>query len=70
MLGLMGSVAEFERSIIKERQSEEIARAKTRGIYKGRVKPRRHRSMQPRRLSQLCRQISHLASFGFRPFAR
>ena len=34
MLGLMGSMAEFERSIIKERQSEGIARAKTRGIYK------------------------------------
>lgn len=27
MLGLMGSVAEFERSIIKERQAEGIARA-------------------------------------------
>ena len=32
MLGLMGSVAEFERSIIKERQAEGIARAKARGV--------------------------------------
>lgn len=38
MLGLMGSVAEFERSIIKERQAEGIAHAKARGVYKGRVK--------------------------------
>ena len=38
MLGLMGSVAEFERSIIKERQAEGIAQAKARGVYKGRAK--------------------------------
>jgi len=38
MLGLMGSVAESERSIIKERQAEGIARAKARGVYKGRAK--------------------------------
>ena len=38
MLGLLGSVAEFERSIIRERQAEGIARAKARGIYKGRAK--------------------------------
>lgn len=36
MLGLMGSVAEFERSIIKERQAERIAHAKARGVHKGR----------------------------------
>jgi DNA invertase Pin-like site-specific DNA recombinase len=38
MLGLLGSVAEFERSIIRERQAEGIARAKVRGVYKGRAK--------------------------------
>ncbi len=38
MLGLMGSVAEFERAVIKERQAEGIARAKGRGVYKGRAK--------------------------------
>lgn len=38
MLGLMGSVDEFERSIIKERQAGGIARAKARGVYKGRAK--------------------------------
>ena len=38
MLGLLGSVAEFERSIICERQAEGIAKAKARGVYKGRAK--------------------------------
>lgn len=37
MLGLLGSVAEFERSIIRERQAEGIAQAKKRGVYKGRA---------------------------------
>jgi len=38
MLGLLGAVAEFERSIIRERQAEGIARAKKRGVYKGRAR--------------------------------
>lgn len=38
MLGLLGSIAEFERSLIRERQAEGIARAKERGVYKGRSK--------------------------------
>ena len=38
MLGLLGSVAEFERAIIRERQAEGIAKAKARGVYKGRAK--------------------------------
>ena len=38
MLCLMGSVADFERSIIRERHAEGIARAKGRGVYKGRAK--------------------------------
>ena len=33
MLGLLGSVAEFERAIIRERQAEGIAEAKKRGVY-------------------------------------
>lgn len=36
MLGLLGTVAEFERAIIRERQAEGIARAKERGVYSGR----------------------------------
>lgn len=36
MLNLLGSFAEFERAIIRERQREGIALAKQRGVYKGR----------------------------------
>nr|WP_274707294.1 helix-turn-helix domain-containing protein [Corynebacterium curieae] len=35
---MLGSVAEFERAIIRERQAECIAKAKARGVYKGRAK--------------------------------
>ena len=37
MLGILGSFAEFERSIIRERQAEGIALAKREGKYKGRA---------------------------------
>ncbi|WP_131783874.1 recombinase family protein [Legionella gresilensis] len=36
LLSVMGAFAEFERSLIKERQMEGIALAKKRGTYKGR----------------------------------
>ncbi|MGP5115232.1 recombinase family protein [Corynebacterium casei] len=36
LLSMLGAVAEFERSIIRERQADGIARAKARGVYKGR----------------------------------
>lgn len=36
LLSMLGAVAEFERSLIRERQSEGIALAKARGVYKGR----------------------------------
>ena len=36
MLTIMGAIAEFERSLIKERQKEGIVIAKTAGKYKGR----------------------------------
>ena len=35
-LSILGAVAEFERSMIKERQREGIAKAKAKGVYKGR----------------------------------
>ncbi|MEJ6014474.1 recombinase family protein [Corynebacterium sp. H127] len=37
MLGILGSIAQFERSLIRERQAEGIARAKARGVYTGRA---------------------------------
>jgi len=36
MLSIMGAVAEFERSLLLERQREGIAIAKTKGVYRGR----------------------------------
>lgn len=43
MLNLLGSVAEFEREIMLERQREGIAKAKAEGKYKGRAPTaRRH----------------------------
>ena len=36
LLSMLGAVAEFERAMIRERQAEGIAKAKERGVYKGR----------------------------------
>jgi DNA invertase Pin-like site-specific DNA recombinase len=36
MLQLLGAIGQFERSLIRERQREGIAIARTKGIYKGR----------------------------------
>lgn len=38
----MGSFAEFERALLKERQREGIELAKRRGVYKGRQKCLNH----------------------------
>ena len=38
LLQLLGAVAEFERSMIRERQREGIDMAKERGVYKGRTR--------------------------------
>lgn len=38
MLGIMGSLAEWERSVIRERQMQGIAIAKEKGVYRGRKK--------------------------------
>jgi DNA invertase Pin-like site-specific DNA recombinase len=38
MLGIMGSLSEWERSVIRERQLQGIAIAKAAGVYKGRKK--------------------------------
>jgi DNA invertase Pin-like site-specific DNA recombinase len=37
MLNVLGSVAEFERSIMLERQREGVAKAKADGKYRGRA---------------------------------
>jgi DNA invertase Pin-like site-specific DNA recombinase len=38
LLSMMGAFAEFERALIRERQKEGIAIAKSKGLYKGRKK--------------------------------
>lgn len=38
MLNMLGSFAEFERSLIKSRQAEGIKLAKQKGVYRGRSK--------------------------------
>lgn len=48
MLSVMGAFAEFERSLIKERQWEGIALAQQRGVHKGRKK-----SLTPERAAEL-----------------
>jgi DNA invertase Pin-like site-specific DNA recombinase len=37
MLSMLGAFAEYERTLIRERQREGIAKAKKRGVYKGRT---------------------------------
>ena len=48
MLSVMGTFAEFERALIKERQREGIALAKKRGAYRG-----RKRTLSPEQIIQL-----------------
>jgi DNA invertase Pin-like site-specific DNA recombinase len=38
MLSMLGAFAEYERTLIRERQAEGIAKAKERGVYRGRQK--------------------------------
>jgi len=54
LLSVMGAFAEFERSLIKERQKEGIALAKQKGKYKGRVK-----SLSPTLLDEIKHQIEN-----------
>lgn len=44
MLNMLGAFAEFERTLIKERQREGIEKAKERGVYKGRTADMRKRA--------------------------
>jgi DNA invertase Pin-like site-specific DNA recombinase len=53
LLSMLGAVAEFERSLIKERQREGIAIAKGKGVYKGR-KP----ALTPEQAADLRRRVT------------
>ncbi len=48
MLSVMGAFAEFERSLIRERQREGIALAKARSAYRG-----RKRALSPEKIAEL-----------------
>jgi DNA invertase Pin-like site-specific DNA recombinase len=52
LLSLLGAVAEFERSMIRERQREGIALAKKKGVYKGR-KP----SLTADQIKEICTRL-------------
>lgn len=52
LLGVMGSVAAFERAMIRERQAEGIALAKQRGVYKGRA-----RRLSPQQIEQARQRV-------------
>ena len=51
MLNMLGSIAEFERSLMLERQREGIAKAKGEGKYKGRAPTARAKGDDVRRLA-------------------
>ena len=53
MLSVMGAFAEFERSLIKERQREGIALAKKRGAYRGRKK-----ALSPQEVAELNQRVA------------
>jgi DNA invertase Pin-like site-specific DNA recombinase len=53
MLSVMGAFAEFERSLLRERQREGIALAKRRGAYRG-----RKRSLNSEQIGEVKRRIA------------
>lgn len=53
LLSVLGAIAEFERSLIRERQLEGIAIAKKRGLYKGRKK-----ALAPNQIQEIKQRIS------------
>lgn len=61
MLNMLGAVAQFERSMIRERQREGIAKAKQAGKYKGR-KPNEERNQIIRELRAEGLSIRKIAS--------
>ena len=54
MLSVMGAFAEFERTLIKERQREGIALAQQRGAYRGRKK-----TLMPERAAELVQRAAN-----------
>ena len=59
MLSVMGAFAEFERSLIRERQREGIALAKQRGAYKG-----RNKTLTPERAAEFVQRVDVVTIIG------
>jgi DNA invertase Pin-like site-specific DNA recombinase len=59
MLNVLGSVAQFEREVMLERQREGIAKAKSEGKFKGRAPTARRKADEVRALAQagMTRQV-------------
>ena len=64
LMMILGAVAEFERSLILERQREGIAIAKARGAYKGRrpigeakIVEIKNLVLEGKRISQIAREL-------------
>ena len=58
MLSMLGAVAEYERTLIRERQREGIAKAKLRGVYRGR--PRKNTDHE--RIAQIVAEATALGA--------
>jgi len=53
LLSMLGAVAEFERSLIRERQKEGVQIAKANGVYKG-----RKQSMTDGRIAEIKQRVA------------
>lgn len=58
MLSMLGAFAEYERTLIRERQREGIAKARERGVYRGR--PRKH--VDAERIAQIVAEATALGA--------
>jgi DNA invertase Pin-like site-specific DNA recombinase len=58
MLSMLGAVAEYERTLIRERQREGIAKAKQRGVYKG----RKRKLTDPAQIQQIVAEATALGA--------
>ena len=61
MLTVMGGVAEFERSMMLERQREGIAKAKAEGVYRGRKPTARAKIDEVKAMKQAGRSMREIA---------
>ena len=66
MLSMLGAFAEYERTLIRERQREGIAKAKLRGVYRGR--PRKNTDNE--RIAQIVAEATALGANKTRIAAR